>query len=184
MLANAFFTWLKSLSDALTFTSARIRNQVSEKYFPHPLLILLSRVTDLTLSVVKVEGLTRKYTSMAFTHQLASSVSLEKISGRASLTVLVLVVVDMGFIDGGCYDFFPLPRLFPHLCSTTPLLLFCSFLSRDRSILTRFPILFFSSCTSSLVLLCSTGLSHSLVTSLMVTTFPLPSTQFYDFLLR
>ena len=65
---------------------------MSEKYFPHPLLILLSRVTDLTLSVVKVEGLTRKYASMAFTHQLVSSVSPEKISGRASLTVLVLVV--------------------------------------------------------------------------------------------
>ena len=101
MLANAFFTWSKSLSDALTFTSARICNQVSEKYFPCPLLILLSRVTDLTLSVMKVEGLTRKYASMAFTHQLASSVSPEKISGRASLTALVLVVVDMGFAGGG-----------------------------------------------------------------------------------
>ena len=101
MSANAFFTWSKSLSDALTFASARICNQVSEKYFPHPLLILLSRVTDLTLSVVKVEGLTRKYASMAFTHRLASSVSPEKTSGRASLTVLVLVVVDMGFAGGG-----------------------------------------------------------------------------------
>ena len=38
---------------------------------------------------------------MAFTHRLASSVSPEKISGRASLTVLVVVVVDMGFIGGG-----------------------------------------------------------------------------------
>ena len=38
---------------------------------------------------------------MAFTHQMASLVSPEKISGRASLTVLVLVVVDMGFIGGG-----------------------------------------------------------------------------------
>ena len=52
-------------------------------------------------SVVKVEGLTRKYASMAFTHWLASSVSPEKTSGRASLTVLVLVVVDMGFAGGG-----------------------------------------------------------------------------------
>ena len=101
MSANAFFTWSKSLSDALIFASARICNQVSEKYFPRPLLTLLSRVTTLASSVVKVEGLTRKYTSMAFTHWLASSVSPEKISGRASLTVLVLVVVDMGFAGGG-----------------------------------------------------------------------------------
>ena len=101
MSANAFFTWSKSLSDALIFASARICSQVSEKYFPCPLLILLSRVTTLALSVVKVEGLTRKYASMAFTHWLASSVSPEKISGRASLTVLVLVVVDMGFAGGG-----------------------------------------------------------------------------------
>ena len=101
MLANAFFTWSKSLFNALIFASARICNQVSEKYFPCPLLILLSRVTDLTSSVVKVEGLTQKYASMAFTHRLVSAVSLEKISGRASLTVLVLVVVDMGFAGGG-----------------------------------------------------------------------------------
>ena len=101
MSANAFFMWLKSLSDALTFASARIRSQVSEKYFPHPLLILLSRVTTLASSVVKMEGLTRKYASMVFTHRLASSVSPEEISGRASLTVLVLVVVDMGFAGGG-----------------------------------------------------------------------------------
>ena len=38
---------------------------------------------------------------MVFTHRLASSVSPEKISGRAFLTVLVLVVVDMGFVGGG-----------------------------------------------------------------------------------
>ena len=58
MLVNAFFTWSKSLSDALTFALVRLRNQMSAKYFPHPLPILLSRVTDLTSSVVKVEGLT------------------------------------------------------------------------------------------------------------------------------
>ena len=52
-------------------------------------------------SVVKMEGLTRKYASMAFTHRLASSVSPEKTSGRVPLTVLVLVVVDMGFAGGG-----------------------------------------------------------------------------------
>ena len=38
---------------------------------------------------------------MAFTHRIAFSVSPEKISGRASLTGLVLVVVDMGFVGGG-----------------------------------------------------------------------------------
>ena len=101
MSANAFFTQSKSLSDGLTFVLARMHNQVSAKYFPRPLPILLSRVTDLTLSVVKVEGLTQKYASMAFTHQIASSVSPEKTSGRASLTVLVLEVVDMGFIGSG-----------------------------------------------------------------------------------
>ena len=101
MLANACFTWSKSLSTALTFVSARIHNQVSAKYFPCPLPILLSKVTDLMLSLVKVEGLTWKYASMAFTHQIVSSVSPEKTLGRASLTVLVLVVVDIGFTGGG-----------------------------------------------------------------------------------
>ena len=76
-------------------------NQVSAKYFPHPLPILLSKVTDLILLVVKVEGLTWKYASMAFTHWIASSVSPEKTLGRASLTMLVLVVVDIGFVGGG-----------------------------------------------------------------------------------
>ena len=38
---------------------------------------------------------------MAFTHWIASSVSPEKTSGRVSLTVLVLVVVDIGFAGGG-----------------------------------------------------------------------------------
>ena len=97
MSANTFFTWLKSLSDALTFASARIHSQVSAKYLPRPLPILLSKVTALMSSVVKMAGLTRKYTSMAFTHQLASSVSPEKASGRAFLTVLVLVVVGPGW---------------------------------------------------------------------------------------
>ena len=92
---------LKSLSAGLTFLSTRMHSQVSAKYFPHPLPILLSRVTDLTSSLVKVEGLTQKYASMAFTHWIASSVSPEKTSGRASLTVLVLVVVAMGFAGGG-----------------------------------------------------------------------------------
>ena len=101
MSANACFTWLKSLSIAFTFLSARMHNQVSEKYFPRPLPILLSRVTNLTSSLAKVEGLTQKYASMAFTHRMASLVSPEKTSGRASLTVVVLVVVDMGFAGGG-----------------------------------------------------------------------------------
>ena len=38
---------------------------------------------------------------MAFTHQIASSVSPEKSSGRASLTMVVLMMVDMGFAGGG-----------------------------------------------------------------------------------
>ena len=101
MSANAFFMWSKSLSVALTFALARMHNQVSAKYFPRPLPILLSKVTDLTSSVVKVEGLTWKYPSVVFTHWIASSVSPEKTLGRASLTILVLVVVDIGFADGG-----------------------------------------------------------------------------------
>ena len=101
MSANAFFTWLKSFSDVLMFASARMHNQVSAKYFPRPLPILLSKVTDLTSLLVKVEGLTQKYTSMVFTHWIVSSVSPEKTLGRASLTVLVLVVVDIGFAGGG-----------------------------------------------------------------------------------
>ena len=84
----------------------------------------------------------------------------------------------------GCYNFFPLSHLFPRLHSTSPLLLLCSLLPRDQSIPTCFLILFLSFCTSPLVSPCSTGLSHSLVTSLMVTVFPLPSIKFYDLLLR
>ena len=164
-------------------------------------------VTDLMLSLVQVEGLTQKYASMVLTHRIASLVSLEKSAGRATLTSVVLVVVDMGFTGGGggliggwgggtvgrgakidgivvgttedtvitkgvtggsglvtgmlgwkpeggngvlclggeCYDFFPLPCLFPHLRSTTPLLLFCPFLPGDRLILTCFPVLLLSS---------------------------------------
>ena len=37
---------------------------------------------------------------MVFTHWITSSVSPEKGSGRASLIMVVLVVVDMGFIGG------------------------------------------------------------------------------------
>ena len=36
-----------------------------------------------------------------FTQQIASSVSSEKSAGRAALTLVVLVVVNMGFVDGG-----------------------------------------------------------------------------------
>ena len=38
---------------------------------------------------------------MVFTHQIASSVSPEKSAGRAALTSVMLVVVDMGFASGG-----------------------------------------------------------------------------------
>ena len=48
-----------------------------------------------------MEGLTRKYASMAFTHWIAFSVSPEKSARRAALTSVVLVVVDMGFAGGG-----------------------------------------------------------------------------------
>ena len=58
-------------------------------------------VTDLVLSVLKVEGLIEKYASMASIYQMASSDSLEKCSGRAALISAVLVVVDMGFASGG-----------------------------------------------------------------------------------
>ena len=87
-------------------------------------------------------------------------------------------------VHSSCYNFFPFPCLFPHLCSMASLLLFCSFLQGDQPIPTCFPQTFFPSLVSSLVSLCSTGLSHSLVTSLMVTMFPPPSIQFHDFLLR
>ena len=43
-----------------------------------------------------MEGLTQKYASMASTHWIASSVSPEKSAGRAALTSVMLVVVDMG----------------------------------------------------------------------------------------
>ena len=45
--------------------------------------------------------MTQKYASMALTHWIALSVSLEKSAGRAALTSAVLVVVDMGFTGGG-----------------------------------------------------------------------------------
>ena len=83
-----------------------------------------------------------------------------------------------------CYDFFPFPCLFPHLGSMMSLLLLCSFLQGDRPILTHLPWIFFFSLVSPLVSPCSAGLSHSLVTSLMVTVFPLPSIEFYDLPLR
>ena len=57
-------------------------------------------VTDLALSVVKVDGLIRKYASIASIHQMASSDSPEKCSGRAALISAVLVAVDMGFAGG------------------------------------------------------------------------------------
>ena len=103
-VGKCLFIQLKSLSDALTFWSARMCNQVSVKYFPCPLPILLSKVTDLTSSLVKVEELTRKYASMMFTHRIASSVSPEKTSGRASLTMLVVVVVDIELVGGGTQE--------------------------------------------------------------------------------
>ena len=76
-------------------------SQVSVKWPPCPLLILLSRITDLASSVVYVDGLTAKYAFMAFIQQIASSVSPEKSTGSAALISAVLVVVDIGFAGGG-----------------------------------------------------------------------------------
>ena len=40
---------------------------------------------------------------------------------------------------GGCYDFFPLPCLFPYLNSPTSILLLCPILYSHRLVLTRLP---------------------------------------------
>ena len=91
-----------------TFASAKMSSQVSAKWPPCPLLILLSRVTNLTSSVVYVDGLIVKYTLMAFIQWTASSVSPEKSAGSAALISVVLVLVDIGFsgdgtgLAGGC----------------------------------------------------------------------------------
>ena len=83
------------------FASAKMSSQVSTKWPPHPLLILLSRVTDLASSVVYVDGLTAKYALIAFIQWTASSVSPEKSAGSAALISVVLVVVDIRFAGGG-----------------------------------------------------------------------------------
>ena len=70
--------------------------EVKEDWF-----ILFNMVMDLVLSVLKVEGLIKKYASMASIHRTASSDSPKKCSGRATLISAVLVVVDMGFAGGG-----------------------------------------------------------------------------------
>ena len=101
MEAKASVTFSKVLSEAFTFTSANKSSQVSAKWPPYPLLILLSTVTDLASSVVYIEGLTEKYTFMAFIQQTASLVSPEKSAGSAALISAVLVVVDIGFAGGG-----------------------------------------------------------------------------------
>ena len=98
MEVKASVTFSKVLSEAFMFTSTK---KVSAKWPPHPLLILLSRVTDLASSVVYVEGLTEKYAFMAFIQQTVSSVSPEKSAGSAALISVVVVVVDIGFIGGG-----------------------------------------------------------------------------------
>ena len=91
----------QSLSVAWTVGSASFFSETPVKYFPHPWFILFDMVMDLALSVVKVDGLIRKYTSIASIHWMASSDSPEKCSGRAALISAVLVVVDMGFTGGG-----------------------------------------------------------------------------------
>ena len=79
-------------------------------------------------------------------------------------------------LRGLCYNFFPISRILSCLCSMPPLFLLCSSIRGDWLLPTCLSISFCALYCSSLVLPCSTGLSHSLVTSLMVTTFPLPST--------
>ena len=83
-----------------------------------------------------------------------------------------------------CYNFFPVSHILPCLCSMPSLFLLCSSIQGDQLLPTCLSISFRPLYNSSLVSSCSTGLSHSLVTSLMVTTFPLPSTSFYDLPLR
>ena len=101
MEAKAFVTFSKVLSADFMFASANMLSQVSAKWPPCPLLILLSKVTDLALSVVYIEGLTVKYAFMAFIQWTVSSVSPEKSAGSAALILAVLVVVDIGFAGGG-----------------------------------------------------------------------------------
>ena len=91
----------QSLSVVWTFGSPSFFSQTPAKYFPRPWFILFNMVTDLASSVLKVDGLMEKYASMASIHQMASSDSPEKCSGRAALISAVLVVVDMGFAGGG-----------------------------------------------------------------------------------
>ena len=98
---KASVTFSKVLSIVFTFGSASALSQVSAKWPPCPLLILLSRVTDLALSVVYMEELTVKYAFMAFIHWMAFSVSPEKSAGRATLISAMLVMVDIGFAGSG-----------------------------------------------------------------------------------
>ena len=91
----------QSLSAFWIDASASFFSQTPAKYFPHPWFILFNMVTDLVLSELKVDGLIEKYASIASIHQMASSDSPEKCSGRAALISAVLMVVDMGFAGGG-----------------------------------------------------------------------------------
>ena len=52
MEEKASVTFSKVLSAVFMFAFAKMSSQVSEKLHPHPLLIVLSKVTDLALSVV------------------------------------------------------------------------------------------------------------------------------------
>ena len=83
-----------------------------------------------------------------------------------------------------CYNFFPISHILPCLYSLSFLFPLCSSIRGDQLLPTCLSVLFRPLYCSSLVSPCSTGLSHSLVTSLMVTMFPLPSTSFCDLPLR
>ena len=101
MSSKPFFMVFQSLSAAWTDGLASFFSQTPAKYFPHPWFILFNMVTDLALSLLKVDRLIEKYASMALIHWMASLDSPEKCSRRAALISAVLVGVDMGFTGGG-----------------------------------------------------------------------------------
>ena len=100
MSLKAFFMVFQSLSTFWIDASTSFFSQTPAKYFPHPWFILFNMVTDLALSELKLDGLIKKYASIASIHRMASSDSPEKCLGRAALISAVLAVVDMGFAGG------------------------------------------------------------------------------------
>ena len=83
-----------------------------------------------------------------------------------------------------CYNFLPFSCILPCLHNTIPLLPLCTFTWGDPPPLTCLPVVLLLLYCPSLVSYLITGLSLSLIISLMVVTFPQPSTKFYNLLLR